>query len=134
MSPRRFKNLNKTARKNMVAMGVFITAIVLVAAGGTAWGLLNRRAFFLPALQRSRCVRNLELIAKAKAEFRQEHDLTNGAPVAAEQLVDYVPDGWNNLRCPGRGTYTIRPVGQPPECSAPGHAPKANLDEPRDGG
>ena len=113
--------MHKKARKNMVVLGVFFTSLVLFALVGLSWSFLDQHGFFIPAVRRSHCVRNLEKIAQAKADFAQDHNLTNGAPVTAEQLVEYLEDGWKCLRCPGRGTYTINPVGGPPVCSEPTH-------------
>ena len=111
----------KKARKNMVGLGVFFTALVLFALVGLFWSFFDQHGFFIPAVQRNYCLRNLETVARTKAEYAKDHELTNGAPVTAEQLVEYLEDGWKCLRCPGRGTYTINPVGEPPTCSEPTH-------------
>ncbi len=105
----------------MAAVGFFFTGLVLVFVLGIAWGVLDRYAYFCPSIQRDRCIRNLRQIAEAKDALRDERGLTNGAPVTIEQLREYVEGGERNLRCPGKGTYTIHPVGQAPECSEPGH-------------
>jgi hypothetical protein len=115
-------SLNKRARKNMAAVGFFFTGLVLLFVVGGAWGILDRYAYFSPSIQRDRCVQNLERIAQAKDEYRDERRLTNGTLVTADQLRDYVEGGERGLRCPGKGTYTIHPLGQAPECSEPGHA------------
>jgi hypothetical protein len=113
--------LHKKARKNMAGLGVFFTALVLFALVGLFWSFFDQHGFFIPEIQRKHCVRNLETIARTKAEFVRDHSLTNGAVVTAEQLVEYLEDGWQRLRCPGRGTYTIHPAGEPPTCSVPTH-------------
>ena len=113
--------LHKKARKNMAGLGVFFTSLVLLALVGLFWSFFDRHGFFIPAVQRSYCVRNLEIIARTKADFAQDHSLTNGSLITAEQLVEYLENGWQRLRCPGRGTYSIRPVGEPPTCSEPTH-------------
>lgn len=116
MSPMR-----KKARKNMAGLGVFFTALVLFALVGLFWSFFDRHGFFIPAVQKKYCLHNLEIISKAKTEFARDHSLTNGAPVTAEQLVDYLEEGWQRLRCPGRGTYAVHPIGEPPTCSEPNH-------------
>jgi hypothetical protein len=113
--------MDKKARKNMVGLGVFFTSLVLLGVVGFSWSFLDRHGFFIPAVQRSFCIRNLETVARAKAEYAKDHEMTNGTPITAEQLVEYLEDGWKCLRCPGRGTYTIHPVGEPPTCSEPTH-------------
>ena len=113
--------MHKKARKNMVGLGVFFTVLALLGIVGLSWSFLDQYGFFIPAVQKKFCVRNLETVARAKAEFAKDHSLTNGAPITAEQLVEYLEDGWKCLRCPGRGTYTIHPVGEPPTCSEPTH-------------
>lgn len=122
MSPRRFKNLGKSARKQMVGMGVLLTVIVILGALGLAWGVLERHAFFLPGLQQSRCRVNLETLSKAKAAYQADYQTADGTPVTAEQLVDYLPAGRHSLRCPGGGTYSLNPIGTPPTCSLPRHS------------
>ncbi len=111
----------KKARKNMAGLGVFFTAFILLALVGLFWSFFDRHGFFIPAVQKKHCLRNLEIVSEAKAEFARDHSLTNGAPITAEQLVDYLEEGWKRLRCPGRGTYAVRPVGEPPACSDPNH-------------
>lgn len=113
--------MHKKARKNMAGLGVFFTSLVLLALVGLSWSFLDRHGFFIPAVQRNHCLRNLERIAQTQADYAKDHELTNGTPVTAEQLVEYLDDGWNSLRCPGGGTYTIHPVGEPPTCSESTH-------------
>lgn len=113
--------MRKLARKNMAGVGVLFTAILLLAVAGLSWSFFDRHSFFCPIIQKNRCVRNLHKIEQAKEEYRAERSLTNGAPVMAEQLVDYLDGGWKCLRCPGSGTYTIQPLGEPPACSEPDH-------------
>lgn len=113
--------LHKKARKNMAGLGVFFTSLVLFALVGLFWSFFDAHGFFIPSVQRRQCLKNLETIARTKAEYVNDHSLTNGSPVTAEQLVEYLEDGWKCLRCPGRGTYTIHPAGEPPTCSEPTH-------------
>ena len=111
----------KKARKNMAGLGVFFTVLALFGLVGLSWTFLDKHGFFIPSVQRRFCLRNLEVVARTKADYARDHELTNGTPVTAEQLVEYLDDGWQRLRCPGKGTYTIRPVGEPPTCSEPTH-------------
>lgn len=113
--------MRKVARKNMAALGAFITLIVLVAAGAFVVGLLRDRCFFCPIMQKNRCVTQLGAIESAKQQYGGDLGLTNGTPVEAEQLLDYLPGGLKSLQCPGGGTYRINPLGQAPECSKPDH-------------
>jgi hypothetical protein len=113
--------LHKKARKNMVVLGVFFTVLALLGAVGLSWTFLDRHGFFIPAIQKRSCARDLEIVARAKSEFAKDHELTNGAPISAEQLVEYLDNGWAGLRCPGGGSYTIHPAGEPPTCSEPTH-------------
>ena len=104
--------------------GVFTVGLLLIAAG-FLWGFLDQRAYFCPIILHDRCLRNLEQIARAKEQFQADHALSNGTPVTADQLVDYVESGWKALRCPGKGTYSINPPGVAPTCSEPDHQPRA---------
>lgn len=113
--------MRKTARKNMAALGTAITLIVLIVAGAFIAGKLRDHGYFCPIMQRNRCLANLKAIDAAKRLYGEELNLTDGKEVAAERLLDYLPGGNRSLRCPGGGTYTINPLGRPPECSKPDH-------------
>ena len=112
----------KKARKNMAGLGVFFTVLALFGIVGLSWTFLDEHGFFIPAVQRRFCLRHLEVVARTKAEYAGDHSMTNGAPITAEQLVEYLDDGWKCLRCPGKGSYTSHPVGEPPTCSK--HTPR----------
>ena len=99
----------------------FISLIVLIAAGAFVVGMLRDRCFFCPIMQKNRCVTQLEAIDSAKRQYGEELGLTNGAPVAADQLLDTLPGGMKSMRCPGGGRYEINPVGVPAKCSKPEH-------------
>lgn len=105
----------------MARVGTVFTGLIVVVAAGLLWVYLDRHAFFCPQIRQVRCIRNLERIAQAKEQYAQEHQLTNGSPVTAEQIVEVIEGGWTSLRCPGRGAYTIQPVGANPRCSEAGH-------------
>ena len=113
--------MRKVARKNMVVVGVIFTTLMLLILVAVSLGFLERHAYFCPVIRQHRCVQNLKNIEKAKADYARDHNLTNGTPIAAEQLVDYIEGGWRGLRCPGKGTYNLNPVGSAPVCSEPAH-------------
>jgi hypothetical protein len=113
--------MRKTARKNYVWVGYFFTGLFALAAAGVFWVYLDQHAFFCPQVRQARCIGNLERIVEAKALYAGEHPVAAGAPITAEQIVEVIEGGWKSLRCPGRGTYTIQPVGTDPQCSEAGH-------------
>jgi hypothetical protein len=120
---RPMKQMSKSGRRSLVVVGAVFTAFGVLALGGFAWSLLTRYAFFVPSRQKAQCLRNVEVIAAAKAAYAREGGLTNGAPVARDQLVDLIEGGWQDVRCPKGGAYDIGAVGDPVECSIPAHRP-----------
>jgi len=114
----------KQLRKEMAILGATFTTILLLAGAGLLWVVLDRNDFFLPGVKQGRCIANLERIAHAKAELARDRDLTNGAPITTDQILDYVEGGAHSLKCPAGGTYSINPVGRSPQCSVPGHEMK----------
>jgi hypothetical protein len=113
--------MRREGRKVMAAVGVFFTAGVLLVAAGLGWGFLDRHAWFVPSVQAARCADNRKTLESAKADYAQERELANGAPVEFEQVVIYVPTGQKSLRCPAGGSYSIGAVGDPVRCSLPEH-------------
>ncbi len=117
------KELRKSGRRSLVLVGAVFTTFGVLALGGFGWTFLTRYAFFVPSWQKARCLRNVETVAAAKAAYAREGGLTNGAPVAPDQLVDLVEGGWRAVRCPKGGVYDIGAVGAPVRCSLPAHGP-----------
>ena len=57
------------------------------------------------------------------------HDLRDGDVLSVPQiqkLAEWIFGGWDENRCPDRGTYTIGPIGGKVECSVHGHPWTAN--------
>ena len=98
-------------------------ANAVLLPGAAAVGMLSAIAIpnFIKAretAQRNACINNLRQIDAAKQQWALEK---------GKQATD-VPT-WDDLKpylgriphCPAGGTYTINAVGQPPQCSVPGH-------------
>jgi len=115
--------MHKDPRKNMVWIGVLLTATALVFALAYAYIYLDRHCFFSSALQQQRCLGRLREIVRAKQEFQKEWGVTNGTAVTGNQLVEFVNGGWLTLRCPARGEYRINALGSDPVCAIHGAAP-----------
>lgn len=68
----------------------------------------------------NQCINNLRQIDAAKNQWALETGKTTGAVPVEKDLAPYLKG--NALpTCPGGGTYTINPIGQPPTCSIAGH-------------
>jgi hypothetical protein len=63
------------------------------------------------------CINLLRQIDGAKDQFALEHKLPPGTLVNADQIAPYVKGG-AIPSCPGDGTISIGPLGQPPTCSS----------------
>ena len=79
-----------------------------------------------PPSQASICINNLRQIDEAKNSWVLEHNLTNGASLAADQLTNYFREG-EMPACPSGGIYSVGIVGKVPTCSlgttvTPAHA------------
>ncbi len=78
---------------------------------------------FMKARSMSRsaaCVNNLRIIENAKEQAATAHNYQDGATVPAAEVSQYVKGGLDRLICRKGGHYTIKPLGQEPECSAHG--------------
>ncbi len=69
----------------------------------------------------SECVNNLKLLDAAKEQAALDQDLKKGNIVPLELLGKYLPGG-RLPACPENGSYSVNPVGTPPECSFKGHS------------
>jgi hypothetical protein len=68
------------------------------------------------------CIANLKMIAGATEMWAAEHHkTTNDIPTWAE-LVGPSGHFTTQPACQLGGTYTLRPVGQRPTCTVPGHS------------
>jgi prepilin-type N-terminal cleavage/methylation domain-containing protein len=66
--------------------------------------------------QKVACIINLKAIDGAKEQWATEFKKANGEQVDETAVIGYLN---NSVRpeCPGGGTYTFNPIGQPPTCS-----------------
>jgi hypothetical protein len=96
-----------------MALGVLTQAALM--------GALQSRGPADPAETRALCVRNLRIIDAAKEQCALDRGLNEGAAVQEEWLHKYLFGG-RMLTCPDGKAYKINPLGQPPQCSVPGHS------------
>ena len=73
------------------------------------------------ASQSSVCINNLRQIEAAKEQWALEKGKVNGDEVYLLGILEYIKGGRLPV-CPQGGTYKLNRIGQPPECSIPGHA------------
>lgn len=67
------------------------------------------------------CINNLRQIDAAKEQWAMAKGKVDGDEVNMLGILDYIK-GVRLPVCPQGGTYKINRIGQPPECSIPGHA------------
>jgi type II secretory pathway pseudopilin PulG len=72
------------------------------------------------------CINNLRQIDGAKQQLALEQRKPEGAAVTWQDLSPYLGRTGNDgnthtLECPGKGTYTLGPIGADPTCSMPDH-------------
>lgn len=72
------------------------------------------------AAMRNGCTNNLQVIQTAKQKWAAENQKAVSEVPTKADLLPYLPEQ-QFPRCPGRGEYSIKPVGQPPECPIPSH-------------
>src|SRR5208282_6303175 len=68
--------------------------------------------------QQNACINNLRQLDAAKNEWALEKGKRSTDTPTMDDLKPYLG---KIPHCPAGGTYTINAVGQPPECSIPGH-------------
>jgi hypothetical protein len=68
--------------------------------------------------QQNACINNLRQLDAAKNEWALEKGKKSTDTPTMDDLKPYLG---KIPHCPAGGTYTINAVGQPPECSIPGH-------------
>lgn len=69
-----------------------------------------------------RCMNNLRQIDSAKEQYALAYRLGDEAVVTGPQIGEYIKGGWNAMKCPAGGKYTVNAIGSDPVCSVPGHA------------
>lgn len=74
--------------------------------------------------KRQQCINILRQIDSAKEQFAMANKLGDAAVVQGPAIGAYIRGGWDAVRCPAGGKYTINPVGRDPVCSVPGHSLK----------
>ena len=70
------------------------------------------------------CRDNLRQIHAAKQQLALAMKLEKGAIVTAKQVARYIKGGqrgFEGMKCPYGGSYSINPIGTKPTCSAPDH-------------
>ena len=71
------------------------------------------------------CINNLRMIDAAKDQYALEFGGTEETVFTAEQISQYIKNGFNNLKCPKGGTYSINKLIVDPACSVHGTLEKA---------
>ena len=86
-------------------------------------GMLS--AIAIPSFHKARvnaqenvCRNNLRILDAAKEQWAMENGKADGETVTEADISEYIPGG--SLQCPMGGTYTLNPIGTPPECSLHG--------------
>lgn len=67
------------------------------------------------------CRNNLRLINNAKHHWALEHRASARATPTEAALAPYINGGFEALRCPEDGQYSINPMHAVPTCSVEGH-------------
>ena len=70
--------------------------------------------------QQSLCFNQLKILEAAKDDVMLARNYKEGDPVSEEEISQYLETGFNGLKCPGGGTYSLNPIGQSPSCSVHG--------------
>lgn len=71
--------------------------------------------------QQNVCINNLRMIDSAKEQAALALKLDDKATPTEEQISPYLKDGFQNMKCPRGGTYSVNPIGENPTCSERGH-------------
>ncbi len=71
--------------------------------------------------ERATCLKNLELLASAKARWAEDNAAEKGLPVLMENLAPYLPEHTVPV-CPDGGHYSVNRIGAAPGCSIEGHS------------
>ena len=66
------------------------------------------------------CANNLRQIVAAKVGYSIEHGFREGEPITPQQVDDYIKGGWEALKCPSGGKYTVGVAASPFDKTQPG--------------
>jgi RNA polymerase sigma factor (sigma-70 family) len=66
------------------------------------------------------CLNNLRMLEGAKDQAALEYRRRTGSEVTGEELSPYLKGGFESIRCPSGGQYTIARIGEPSRCSVHG--------------
>ena len=97
----------------IVAMIGLIAAIAIpsfVKARGTA--------------QEKVCINQMQLLENAKEQLLLTGRYSTGEFISEADVSRYLENGFDGLKCPGGGSYSINPIGQSPSCSVHGPLPE----------
>ena len=104
-----------------VAIGLMVVMVPLYVAIAVPSFVKAR-----DAAQMNVCVNNMRMIDAAKEQAAMQHGYRRGDTVPTEQVSEYLKNGLSGVSCPRGGSYTVKPVGEDPECSIHG-----SLSQPR---
>jgi hypothetical protein len=71
--------------------------------------------------QQNACINNLRIIDSAKEQAALALKLDDKAMPTAEQISPYIKGGYQALKCPKGGTYSINSMDKRPTCTEKGH-------------
>jgi hypothetical protein len=99
-----------------------------MSTGGTSQ-LAMFMGMAMPAMHSARrraqavgCQANLRMLEGAKQQWALENNVgEDHAPPTEADLAPYLKGGFDNVKCPKGGTYTIGDLQTPADCSYPGH-------------
>ena len=66
------------------------------------------------------CWNTLRIMEGAKDQWALENRRGTGSEVTGEEISPYLKDGFESIRCPSGGQYTIARIGEPSSCSVHG--------------
>jgi hypothetical protein len=98
--------------------------IVVAIAGVLLIGALlfvqHRRFQIEDRIMADACRNNLRQMVAAKAGYAAAHGGKPGDVITPEQAGEHIKGGWQALRCPAHGAYSIGLVADPLDKSIPG--------------
>lgn len=99
------------------------------AAGGGGMNPMLMAAIAVPSFMKARttasvnsCINNLRQLDAAKEQWALANGKREGDMPDTQGVGEYIRGGFERLRCPQGGTYTLGPIGENPTCSHLGHA------------
>jgi len=72
------------------------------------------------AALKNACETNLRMLEGAKDQWALENRRRTGSEVKGEEISPYLEGGFERMRCPSGGQYTIARIGEPSSCSIHG--------------